>query len=299
MKPFLKKALLYIVIPIVVCHLLFFLAYKLISSQVDGRLQEIARKNSVLIMGDSQMQKFAPDLIDGDVENVASSGEHYFVTYSKLRKMLAAKDHKIRTILLGVSLHNFAPLFLNHFDPDHIEGKITVQHQMFFYDLFANEFIQPHQLILDKNFFLGVINGPVWGHDVFTHKNPDTLLLAWGMKFIYDGPVKENLPQAQPFYLDKIVELCGQENISLMLISPPVHQYCKSHVDPAYYQTLQKVVSDHGNLLHVNFLIDSTQSIYMNDVNHLNKEGAEVYTRKIDLELKKHKDSYVVRITGN
>jgi len=299
MKPFLKKILRYIIIPIVGCHLLFFLAYKLISLHVDGRLQEIARTNSILIMGDSQMQKFAPDLIDGDVENVASSGEHYFVTYSKLRKMLAAEDHKISTILLGVTLHNFAPMFVNHFDPDHVEGKITVQHQMFFYDLFDNEFIPPYKLILDKNFFLGVIRKPVWGHDVFTNKNPDPQLLDWGMKFIFDGPVKENLSQAQTFYLDKIVELCKQENISLVFISAPVHQYYKSHVDPKYYQTLQKVVSDHANLLHVNFLTDSTPSIFMNDVNHLNKEGAELYTRKINLELKNHKDSFVMRTTGH
>jgi hypothetical protein len=299
MKPFLKKVLLYIIIPIVGCHLVFFLAYKLISMQVDGRLQEIARKNSILIMGDSQMQKFSPDLIDGDAENVASSGEHYFVTYSKLRKMLAAKDHKIHTILLGVSLHNFAPMFVNHFDPDHVEGKITVQHQMFFYDLFDNEFIQPYKLILDKNFFLGVIKGPVWGHDVFTQSNPDGRLLDWEMKFIFDGTVKENLSQWQPFYLDKIVELCKQENISLVFVSSPVHQYYKSHVNPAYYQTLQKVLSDHGNLLHMNFLIDSTQSTYMSDVNHLNKEGAEVYTRKINLELKNHNDNYFMRPTRN
>jgi len=299
MKPFLKKILLYIVVPIVTCHLLFFLAYKLISLQVDDRLREIARKNSILIMGDSQMQKFSPDLIDGDVENVASPGEHYFVTYSKLRKMLAAKDHKIRTILLGVSLHNFSPDFISHFDPDHAEGKFTVQHGMFFFDLFANEFIQPHQLILDKNFFLGVIKGPVWGHEVFIHQNPDTVLVDWELKYMFDGSFKANLSQAQPFYLEKIVGLCEQENISLVFISAPVHQYYKSHVDPVYYQTLQKVVSDHGNLPYVNFLNDSTKSIYMNDSNHLNKEGAEAYTRKINLELKSHKGSYGVHTAGN
>jgi hypothetical protein len=301
MKRFLKKVLLYIVVPVVVVHLLFLLAYQLISLQVEDRLHEIAKKNSILIMGDSQMQKFVPELIDGDVENLAFAGEHYFVTYSKLKKLVAVKDYKIRTILLGVSLHNFAPLFINHFDFNHAEGKITQRQQLYFFDLFDNEFMRPHQIILNKDFFLGVINGPFWGgHDVLVHNNPDTLLLEWGVRFVFGDPVNEKLSSTQPFYLNKIVELCKQENISLVFVSAPAHAYYKSHVDASYYEKLQQVISEHSNLLHLNFLVDSTQSIYMSDASHLNKEGAELYTRKINSELKNHQDgSYGVRSTGN
>ena len=154
MKTFLKKILLYIVVPIVVCHVLFLLAYKLISLQVDHKLLEIAKSNSVLIMGDSQMQKFSPDLIDGDVYNLAAAGEHYYFTYSKLKKMVAIDDHNIQTIMLGVSLHNFSSLFLNHFDLNHPEGKGSFRDNLFFFDLFDNEFIRPTRLFSIKIFFL-------------------------------------------------------------------------------------------------------------------------------------------------
>ncbi|HZI25623.1 MAG TPA: hypothetical protein VFD46_11120, partial [Chryseolinea sp.] len=269
--------------------------------KVEEKLHDVAKNNSLLIMGDSQMQKFSLDSIDGDIYNIASAGEHYFFTYSKLQRLVAADNHKIKTIVLGMSLHNFSPVFMNAFDWNDPEGKEGLQRYLYFFDLFHNEFMRPHQIILNKDFFLGVIKGPEWGgHDATFGKDPDVALIEGGLKFLYGDPINEKVSAMQEFFLDKIVELCKQENISLVFVSAPAHQYYKSHVNEAYYEALRKVADKHSNVLYLNFLTDSTPSIHFSDATHLNKDGAEIYSRKINLELKnRNTANQVVLPTGN
>ena len=288
MKLFLKKVLIYIVTPIIVCHLLFVILYFARSILVDNRLKKIAEDNSIMIMGDSQMTKISPEYFDSKAYNIATPGEHYYFTLSKLQKLVSNPDSKIECVLLGLSVHNFAPLFVNHFSLNTPEGKGSLRRYLLFFNIFDSEFVRPPGLILNKEFFLGAILGPEWGgFKIYDNGNPTLAAIEDRVKDIFDRDFTDDLRNStkQEYYLSKIAELCKKHKINLVLISNPVHNDYKSMVDKVYFEKLSKTVSNYDDLLYINFLKDSVPGSYLQDPNHINRTGSEIYSKKINSEL--------------
>ena len=288
MKLFLRKVLLYIVTPIVICHVLFVILYYFRSVQADNKLKKIAEDNSIMIMGDSQMTKVSPEFLDLQACNLATPGEHYYFTLSKLQGLVAGTSSKIECVLIGVSIHNFAPAFVNHFSLNAPEGKASLRNYLLFFDLFDSEFINPIRIILNIDFFLGVILGSEWGgYVIFDEANPTILAIEERVKDIFDQDFIDDLQHSakQEYYLNKIVELCKKQNIKLVLISNPVHPYYKNKVDKVYFEKLSETVNQYSDLLYINYLNDSIPGTYLDDPNHLNRVGSEIYSKKINSEL--------------
>jgi len=78
-------------------------------------------------MGDSQIQRLHGDAISSGAKNLASSGEHYYFTYQKLQTLVQNKNHSIDTLMLGVSIHNFAPVYNRLFSLDFSEGEKSLK----------------------------------------------------------------------------------------------------------------------------------------------------------------------------
>jgi hypothetical protein len=98
-------------------------------------------------------------------------------------------------------------------------------------------------------------------------------------------------PVNEQCYL-KIIELCKQANVQLIVVLPPVYMKLPENGCPMEVRALEKLCKEH----HVPFINDSQSSFFLQhpdlfyDNRHLNYQGAEVYTKMFisTLSLQKH-----------
>ena len=87
----------------------------------------------------------------------------------------------------------------------------------------------------------------------------------------------------------KIDRLCSENNIDLILVSTPYHFDYKEKIDRKYFDFFSKSLKKLKHRRHLNFIEDPIAPRFMSDANHLNKLGAQKYSRIIGKELKAEK----------
>ena len=261
----------------------FYYSYK---QYVESDLKSIAEYECI-IMGDSQLQRLKPDLFDYKTYNFASSGEHYYFTYQKIQKILEFKDHRIKKIIVGVSLPSFAPAYNRLFDLNFPEGENSLERYLYFIYLNNTEFLKLKDLIKKnvlRSIMKGIFNKPDWGGLFVSQvENPDSLTINkvfnihYGMKK-NENPVSKN----QILYLSKIQQICVDNHIDLYLVSGPNHPLYKKKVDSLYYNVLYNTTLSLKNTKYINYLNDQVNSNLMSDPVHLNSKGADIYSKMIN-----------------
>jgi len=272
----------------------FYLFTKL---KIDSKFKEIS-EYECLLMGDSQMQRLNGELIAKRTKNLASSGEHYYFTYNKLRKLVENKNHKINKVILGVSIHNFAPVYNRLFNIDFPEGKGSFERYLYFIPLFDNSKFTNHLSQLPIfNFISGVYFTPDWGGFYESNNsNPTTEIInrSFNMHFSIIKNEKK-FSNYQRIYLYKIDSLCTVNNIDLTLISTPYHIKYKEQIKPEYYSFLYETLSKLKNRNYIGFLYDKTDPNFMSDAIHLNKIGAKYYSKIIIKKMNAQKHNKELR----
>lgn len=276
------KQTLFFIAPLIVAAALWFVYYWVMTMIVSSRMNEIA-KNEVLIMGDSQMQRINPVYFTKPTYNFASSGEHFYFTFQKLKTLTSIEKSNIKQVVLGVSAHSFAPVYTKFFDPGSPEGQKSLGHYFYFFD--GNEFFRKKDLFDMASLKRVLFGTPDWG-GLFESDlaNPDTARIERALKMHFGGTGAE-CSTSQLTYLDAIVGHCQRNDIELILVSTPYHPYYHSRVDDIYFQILRKMVNEYLALTYLNFLDTNMSTDLMSDGNHLNKRGAEIYSRQINEEI--------------
>ena len=262
--------------------LLYYYSYK---QYVSSDLKKISEYECI-IMGDSQLQRLQSELFKYKTFNFASSGEHYYFTYQKIKKIVGFKDQKIKKIILGVSLSSFGPAYNRLFDLNFSEGQNSLERYFYFINLNDNEFFKPKD-IFKKNIFRNILKGiyikPDWGGlFVSNSENPDSLTVNKVFNIHYG--IKKNervVSEEQIKYLINIEQLCNENNIDLYLVSGPIHPMYKKNVDSIYYDVLTSTVLSLKNTKYINYLNEKTKPNLISDPVHLNSKGADIYTKMI------------------
>jgi len=125
MKKFVLRILKFS-IPALLFLLITFTYYRHSKTKVESKLTAFSG-HPVLLMGDSQIQRLHGDSISQGAKNLASSGEHYYFTYQKLHTLTQNKNHRIDTLKIGLSIHNFAPVYNRLFSLDFPEGERSLK----------------------------------------------------------------------------------------------------------------------------------------------------------------------------
>lgn len=287
MKYFLKK-IIYFFIPIVIAIVVVSGVYYFKILKVGYKLKEIAQYK-VLIMGDSQMQRLLPECIDEPTFNFASSGEHFYFTYHKLLQICKVENFKVEKVLLGISAHNFAPIYTALFDLNTPEGKKSLKSYLYFIPIIDSEFIKSNE-ILSKSMIQSIILGPDWGRVIRSkHLNPsDSLInISFNMHYKINSEHAESF-KIQNLYIRKIYDLCKIHNIKLVYVSTPYHRGYKMKVEKRYFDMLANSVNQYKDIEYLNFLNSDIDSTQMADGNHLNFFGAKIITQRINNHLNKH-----------
>jgi len=289
MKKFAAKILKFS-IPGLLFILISFTYYHISKTNVESKLTALS-EHSVLLMGDSQIQRLIGDSISLGAKNLASSGEHYYFTYQKLQTLIQNKNHRIDTLILGVSVHNFAPVYNRLFNLNFAEGKKSLKRYLYFIPLFDDaDFITTFDKVL-KPLISGIYAAPDFGGFYeSTNSNPNEEIInkAFNMHFSIKQE-EAKFSHSQRDYLYKIDRLCTENNIDLILVSTPYHFDYKEKIDRKYFDFFSKSLKKLKHRRHLNFIEDPIAPRFMSDANHLNKLGAQKYSRIIGKELKAEK----------
>lgn len=230
------------------------------------------------------MQRLLPECFTGKALNISSPGEHYYFTYKKLQKLISAKVNQNTKILIGLSPHNFAPVYTKLFDINTPEGKKSLKSYLYFLD---NDFVNfiTYKNILSKEFIEAVFTYPDWGGVVRSsyHRPSDEIIqISLDMHYKTTGKVYDAYNK-QSFFLNKIIELCMSNNIQLYLISTPYHSKYQIKIPSKYYVSLSNFLKcyNKSDFSYISFLDQGIEDKYFSDGNHLNKMGAVLISNKL------------------
>ncbi|MDB4171358.1 hypothetical protein N9750_04530 [Polaribacter sp.] len=289
MKKFVLRILKFS-IPALLFLLITFTYYRHSKTKVESKLTAFS-EHPVLLMGDSQIQRLHGDSISQGAKNLASSGEHYYFTYQKLHTLTQNKNHRIDTLILGVSIHNFAPVYNRLFSLDFPEGEKSLKKYLYFIRMFDDSgFITTFDKVL-KPAISGIYTAPDFGGFYeSTNSNPNEEIInkAFNMHFSIKQE-EAKFSHSQRDYLYKIDRLCTENNIDLILVSTPYHFDYKEKIDRKYFDFFLESLKKLKHRRHLNFIEEDIADRFMSDANHLNKLGAKKYSGIIGKKLKAEK----------
>ena len=289
MKKFAIKIVIFS-IPALLFVLITFTYYHVKKSKTDSKLTALS-EHPVLLMGDSQIQRLRGDYISQGAKNLASSGEHYYFTYQKLQTLVQNKNHRIDTLILGVSIHNFAPIYNRLFNLNFPEGEKSLKRYLYFIRMFDDSgFLTTFDKLL-KPAILGIYTAPDFGGFYeSTNSNPSEEIInkAFNMHFSITQD-EAKFSNSQRDYLYKIDRLCSENNIDLILVSTPYYFSYKEKIDRKYFNFFSESLKKLKHRRHLNFIEVNIAPIFMSDANHLNKLGAKKYSGIIGEKLKAEK----------
>ena len=211
-------------------------------------------------------------------------GESYLVTYYKLLKVLSFKNHNVKTVILGCSIHNFGPVFIPCYDIKSNQGAQTLKSSMYYSKIFNDSiFFSTRDYIGERNFYLGIFESPKL--NVFyksTNREPSTDIIEKTLQEHYKSNLEFRINDfyLQQFYLKKIINLCELNKLNLYLLSTPLHKYYKDNIPKVFFENFKNLMKQ-LNVTHLDYLNDDIKNEYMSDGNHLNIEGSTVYSKLI------------------
>ncbi len=282
MKTFLHRILIFC-IPVFAFVIISLVYYTSVRIANKSKFENISNFETVL-MGDSQMQRINTNYFDTKTHNFASKSEHYYFTYQKLLQLLNNK-HSIKRIVLGVSIHNFSPVYNRLFNASTPEGKKSLERYLYFINYFkSSDFIKRPTFDHTKNIIKGLYKTPTFdGFFESEKKNPDDQIIKRILDMHYSVTENESaISNSQILYLNRIDSLCKAQNIDLYLVSTPYHTDYKNEIKKEYVDVFYETIGNLNNAHHINFLSDNPSPDWMSDANHLNKVGAAIYSKKMN-----------------
>lgn len=288
MKQFIKRISVFSVFPMIVISTIISLyLYKI--AKFEGLNKSIALQSKTLIMGDSQMQRIPSSSFNDSTYNYSSISEHYYFTFLKLKKLLNYEGNQIKTVILGVSVHNFAPIYRKSFDINLPQGIGSFSRYWPYLNNKESDFLNKKELShLIKPFTNSVLENKFmeWGFKKSLNKNPDKETILSSLKHHYtDEQIGDELSQKK--YLDKIVSICNLRKIRLIFVSTPIHQSYRDNVEDKYFKILANCIRNYPEIEYQNYLSVNTASDLLADGNHLNVGGGRIFALRIFRNLKK------------
>lgn len=283
MNKFLKRLYPFLVFPLVTLFVIIGLNHYIVRNTP----VVVPQHKNILVIGDSNPECAVNDSIFDRAYNMSSSGDSYFYSYLKLKKVIDT-NRQIDIVLIGFAPHNVVdndwlvdPSNL-HEKLHHYVGVMSYEDLKFIYQL------QPQKTItaIPTFFVRSVINikQKVLGKEI---QYPGGFIALERDKLDKDlircmkESINTNLQvsEHEVIYLKKILELCRIKSIQPLFLNTPKWSIVMEH--PNYGATLfYQYYKD--NFKGVQFLDYSNLSMQRNhfgDFVHLNKKGAVFFSK--------------------
>jgi hypothetical protein len=301
MKKFLLKLVWYFT-PIFLLIIIFSFV---INFMIGKKIQafKLEKQKKVLIAGDSHTAfSLNPELINNSI-NLAQSGECYFYTFYKIKYLLNQPNY-FKFIIIGCSYSNF-----NSFWDEYLykEDKIIPMLERYYLTIDLNGYYLISGQRCSYKYLLGNLGFPIKNNvDFIKSENPiffnqfeeltgnnlsDTIINASiNNTFYLNGKLRE-MSSIQLEYLEKIINLCQAKKKTLILLNTPTylpyHQFVPEKIKLEFENSIKYLIKKHNiQFWDYSYTKIIPRSGYF-DPTHLNKYGANTFSKRIDKELRK------------
>lgn len=287
MEKFLKKILLYLLLPTIYIGMNTFINYQILKN-----LKPKIQQASILILGDSHFRRaINPDFFESAV-NVSMQGEPYYISYWKLKELypIVRPD----TVFLAFSPYNIGgfndlklsnPMWANMMfewyypiEEFHNLTDIKINYRQYFRVLLRQFGYYPHYQHLN---YIGKYTTEDEGISRI-HNFEDVINRQY-----YDNDKVLGVSETTVNYLDSLIDFCHLYQISPVLIGTPVH--------PSYFNLIPSPILNRFEIEKKRMLskgvkvIDKTQHFYPDscylDADHLNSKGSKLFMDTLVKEL--------------
>lgn len=291
MNRFLRLSIQYWILLLTIIFLLDIYTSSIIRNKADFKLKE---NPEFLILGHSHPECAFDDSEINSSVNLSDSGEAYFYTYFKIRKVLN-QNPSINYVFLEFT-NNQITEYMNEW----IWGDNSIH---------KSSLYTPFMSFSDKTVLLK--NNPLNYFNILSISNQDKINRICKQKFNYrskaggflhlvrnktdslllekekDGPLYRNkiLSNTNIEYLDKIIEFCKKKNKKVFFIRSPVHERYVGYLNENEYQNIRK--NKYPKIEYLDFSKYPLENYEFGDLEHLNHIGAKKFSKWFNKVLSK------------
>ena len=287
MKKFLKNTLLFLISFYGVLIVLVLFSNFLINKNADFKLENNIRS---IMIGNSQSECAYNDSLISDFKNLSRSAETYFYSYQKLKKVVE-QNPQIENVFI-----EFNPTNILIREDEKIWGDSYIRHQLTSYLAFLD--FKDHVLLFKENpdgyqYVLLKSLYPKF-HRILSNEYNYIDSLG-GYLYLKRSKINEHLKAAEDqdlssyrlkesemsavdlIYLDKMLDLCIENNIRPFLIRSPYHpRFAANKYEGSFQEILQ---NRYGAIEFLDFKDFDLNDAEYGDLQHLNYKGAIRYSK--------------------
>ncbi|MDD3356846.1 MAG: hypothetical protein PHP72_08035 [Dysgonamonadaceae bacterium] len=299
MKTFFRNTL-FLRLSTVIVILISLLIMFLFATGLKAKSYKINSDITKLYMGDSHVRYAVNENLLKHSLNLGNSSESLYFSYFKLRQTVK-NNPNIQELNLGFSCHNISEYY-----DDYIFGKYSNSvTPNYFYILPFDE-----QLKMMKRDFKQVLPRLVhvlksginsWfnkntfegGYDnLFTDVMPVKASMDERLNLqYYSNGTLHSFSSLNLIYLDKIVKLCKEKNVNLIVINTPMHPYYQAKVPKKFVEKYNSIVSSKNLKVMDLTRLELPENCYQPDGDLVLEEGATETTKEI-VRLKNQPTNY-------
>lgn len=256
------------------------------------KFYNLEKEITTLILGNSQIECSVNDSIFLNSINLASSADSYFYSYLKLRKFIDSNKHVSR-VILGFDIRYLWKSNERWYNGDALSHKFSIYADLFFFDDIINFIkIKPSGLI--KGFLLIPFNNyriltPF--RECVNFKNQGIGSFLQSKKLLTNNHLKNlnrkvetDISSIEKYYLEKVVKICEENDIEIILLTPPIHSKIISIEENLNYKNaivskdfVKKYFPKTKYFDYNSFFIENSG---FRDPTHLNVFGANKFSKK-------------------
>jgi len=282
MKHFLNKTLIFLFVPFFITGLLIFASNKIIES---GDYFKIKKDTKYIVLGHSHPECALNDSLITGLENFAESGESYFYTYIKTKKILES-NNQIKTVFIEFSNNQieksmdnwiWGDKYLSYRYPKYA-SVMNLNDLIFLSRKNLKQIINNQSTTFKKNihFILNKDENYIkyvdWGGYLYLIRNKTDSLVNLSLKDTIDKDYIPELSEKNLLYLTKTIEICANFGVNVYLIRCPLHE---KYSALSYENEFQKILkTKFNNIEFLDFKDFPLENSEFGDLEHINYKGA-------------------------
>lgn len=274
--------------------IVFVLVFIFLNYGVSSKIKNLKHQGTnILVMGDSHIKLGINDELIPNAVNLSNNNEPLFFSYYKL-KTIFENDPSIESVYLGMAYHSIS----SGYDPSiYGNGKQSVASKYFFIlpynqqlEIIESNYLNlaglGRQTILNgfRTIFYDSNKNPLLGgfQNEFTDVRGDSLLINERINYhFFDNGSLNNFSEVNIAYLEKIKDLCQENQTELILINTPLHPYYKEKVPVAFKEKYFTLINSLDlKLINLEDLPLKNNN-YTPDGDHVSREGADITTMEL------------------
>jgi len=307
---FMKKTIVFfliLVLLVLTINLLFrqSILSRTILERTDKQFEEYKKEIKILFIGDSHTKDNINPLMINNSFNFASSGENYMETYYKLKTILKDENLKLEVIILPIDLHSFSSFRTNRFRNEWYWKKYVNYKEVAVFN--DDNFFLIKRSILSVCPVIGsgtrilmpllreseIIKGHIKSEGNFSKIENRQEKAQQRVDYLLKN--QEVLDKILLLYFKKSLELVKENKLKVVLVKFPItreHHNASNKYVPnktIFYSKIDKIIKTVNYepiyiLDYQNIYFDKNY-LFSND-DHLNPRGIEIFSKKIDQDLK-------------